>query len=54
MTFNFTLTPIIFFRGTGDCASIDWTFLGLTLPQLGLISFVLFGVYAVYLFRVGR
>src|SRR6478672_11619700 len=21
------------FRGTGDCAAIDWTFLGLTLPQ---------------------
>jgi len=39
------------FRGTGDCAAIDWTFLGLTLPQLGLISFVLFGAYAVFLFR---
>lgn len=39
------------FRGTGDCAAIDWTFLGLTLPQLGLISFILFGAYAVLLFR---
>ncbi len=44
----------LLFRGTGDCAAIDWTFLGLTLPQLGLISFVLFGAYAVYLLRVGR
>lgn len=42
------------FRGTGDCAAIDWTFLGLTLPQLGLISFVLFGAYAVFLFRARR
>lgn len=42
------------FRGTGDCAAIDWTFLGLTLPQLGLISFVLFGAYAVVLFRAQR
>ncbi|MGQ2966081.1 disulfide bond formation protein B [Methylophilus sp.] len=42
------------FRGTGDCAAIDWTLLGLTLPQLGLISFVLFGSYAVFLFCVRR
>lgn len=39
----------LLFRGTGDCAAIDWTFLGLTLPQQALIAFVLFGVYAVYL-----
>lgn len=42
------------FRGTGDCAAIDWTFLGLTLPQLGLISFILFAVYAGWLFRSRR
>lgn len=42
------------FRGTGDCAAIDWTLLGLTLPQLGLISFVLFGLYAVFLFGARR
>ncbi|MGB7816575.1 MAG: disulfide bond formation protein B [Methylotenera sp.] len=40
------------FRGTGDCAAIDWTFLGLTLPQLGLIAFIGFGVYAVYLAKI--
>ncbi len=39
----------LLFRGTGDCAAIDWTFLGLTLPQLGLISFLSFAVYAIYL-----
>lgn len=37
------------FKGTGDCAAIDWTFLGLTIPQLSLIAFVGFGIYAVYL-----
>jgi disulfide bond formation protein DsbB len=41
----------LIFRGTGDCAAIDWTFLGLTLPQLGLISFVLFAAYAIWLIR---
>lgn len=39
----------LLFRGTGDCAAIEWTFLGLTLPQLGLISFLSFAAYAIYL-----
>ncbi len=39
----------LLFRGTGDCAAIDWTFLGLSLPQLGLISFLAFAAYAIYL-----
>ena len=37
------------FRGTGDCASIDWTFLGLSIPQLALIAFVSIAAYAVLL-----
>ena len=37
------------FRGTGDCAAIDWTFLGLSLPQLSLIAFIGFAAYAIYL-----
>lgn len=41
----------LLFRGTGDCAAIDWTFLGLTLPQLGLIAFLGFTAYAVWLFK---
>ena len=44
----------LLFRGTGDCAAIDWTFLGLTLPQLGLISFVGLVVYAIYLLRLNQ
>ena len=48
---NFPLEKMfkLIFKGTGDCAAIDWTLLGLTLPQLALISFVAFGVYAFYL-----
>ncbi|MDO9204710.1 disulfide bond formation protein B [Methylotenera sp.] len=42
------------FRGTGDCAAIDWTFLGLSLPQLGLIAFVSFGIYAIYLANLNK
>ena len=34
------------FNGTGDCATIDWTFLGFTIPQLALMSFVSLVVYA--------
>ena len=37
------------FRGTGDCAAIDWTFLGITIPQLALMTFIGFAGYAVYL-----
>jgi protein dithiol:quinone oxidoreductase len=50
---NFPLEKMfkLIFKGTGDCAAIDWTFLGLTLPQLALISFIAFGIYAVYLFK---
>lgn len=44
----------LIFKGTGDCAAIDWTFLGLTLPQLGLISFIGFGIYAVYLYKINQ
>lgn len=42
------------FRGTGDCAAIDWTFLGLTLPQLSLIAFIGFGLFAIYLAALNR
>jgi len=53
---NFPLEKALklIFRGTGDCAAIDWTFLGLTLPQLALISFAVFGVYAIYLLKLNK
>jgi protein dithiol:quinone oxidoreductase len=50
---NFPLEKMfkLIFKGTGDCAAIDWTFLGLTLPQLGLISFIGFGIYSILLLK---
>ena len=37
------------FRGTGDCAAIDWTYLGLSIPQMALITFIGFTGFALYL-----
>ncbi|MCP5419808.1 MAG: disulfide bond formation protein B [Gammaproteobacteria bacterium] len=34
-------------RGTGDCAEIQWTFLGLTIPELTLIAFIALGLFGV-------
>ncbi len=49
---NFPLEKALslLFKGTGDCAEIDWVFYGLTLPQLALIAFVGFGFYAIFLY----
>lgn len=41
----------LIFRGTGDCAAIDWTLFGLSLPQLALICYVFFAFYAIYLYK---
>ena len=53
---NFPLQKALtlIFRGTGDCAAIDWTFLGLSLPQLALISYAGFAVYAIWLLKSNK
>ena len=35
--------------GSGECARVDWTFLGITMPQWSLLWFVLLALWAVYL-----
>lgn len=35
------------FTGSGECAEIDWTFLGLSMPAWTLIAFVVLGAWAV-------
>ena len=50
--FPFSKALNLLFKGTGDCSHIDWTFLGLTIPELALIGFILFFVYSVLLFRM--
>lgn len=37
------------FKGTGECSTVDWTFLGFSMPQLALASFVVLALYAVLL-----
>jgi disulfide bond formation protein DsbB len=34
------------FEANGDCASVTWTFLGLSVPELSLIAFVLLSALA--------
>lgn len=52
--FPFKKAVQLVFRGTGDCAAIDWTLLGLTIPQLSLIAFISFAVFAVISYRCFR
>ena len=51
-TEDLTRQATLVFKGTGDCAAIDWTFLGLSLPQLALIADLAFAVYAIYLYKI--
>ena len=44
-------TPTLIKRvltGSGDCGTVDWTFLGLSMPGWSLLWFVLLGVLALY------
>ncbi len=36
------------FKGSGECAVVDWTFLGLSLPTWTLLAFVGLGVVALW------
>jgi len=40
--------PMIF-KGSGDCAAIDWTFLGLTIANWSFLNFGLVGVVGLVL-----
>jgi disulfide bond formation protein DsbB len=35
--------------GTGECAKVDWTFLGLSIAEWSLACFVVLGLYAAWL-----
>lgn len=41
-------------RGDGNCAVIDWTFLGVSLPGWTLVAFIGLGIYAVFAPVVAR
>lgn len=38
----------IVFGGTGECAEVSWTFLGLSIPGWTLVAFVCFAIVAVF------
>lgn len=51
-TFPFTEAVAVLFRGDGNCAEVDWEFLGLSMPGWVLLAFVaLFLVNAWQLMR---
>lgn len=39
-TFPFTEAVSVLFRGDGNCAEVDWAFLGLSMPGWVLVAFV--------------
>ncbi len=41
-------------RGTGDCAEVGWTFLGISLPGWSLLGFIALAVLAVLQLRAGN
>ena len=50
---SFPLTEVLpmIFRGAGDCSAIDWTFLGLSIANWSLVSFVFtlaFGLHLIF------
>lgn len=47
--FPFSKAVELIFKGTGECSAIDWRFLGLTIPELSLLAFLLLGGYALAL-----
>lgn len=48
---NFPLSKAlsVIFHGSGECAKIDWTLLGITLPQMTLAAFALLLLWELYL-----
>jgi disulfide bond formation protein DsbB len=37
------------FAGSGSCSKVDWTFLGLSIPEWTLVWFLLFAATAVWI-----
>lgn len=53
---NLPLTAVIrkVFIGSGDCAVVDWRFLGMPMPFWTLLWYVLLGAWAVHALRARR
>ncbi|MEE9334488.1 MAG: disulfide bond formation protein B [Granulosicoccaceae bacterium] len=46
----FLRTLELLFKGDGNCAEVDWTFLGLSMASWSLLMFVLVAVVSIWLF----
>ena len=48
---NFPLSQALpkIFTGTGSCSKVDWTMMGLSIPEWALVWFVIFAVAAAWL-----
>jgi len=44
----------LIFKGTGECSAIDWTLLGLTIPEWSLVAFLGLAAYALLLLFLNR
>lgn len=42
------------FQGSGECAEVVWTFMGLSIPELSVIAFNLFLLYSLKLLFLAR
>jgi disulfide bond formation protein DsbB len=42
------------FKGSGECAEVSWTLIGLSIPEWSLIIFILFLAYSLKLLFLGR
>jgi protein dithiol:quinone oxidoreductase len=53
---NFPLSRTLrtLFAGTGECAAVDWTFLGLSIAEWSLVWFAALFLYALWLARGRR
>jgi len=52
--FPLTETLSMVFRGSGECAEVQWTFLALSIPEWTLIVFAAVALFAVYLLSTPR
>lgn len=46
--FSFSETLQMVFTGSGECADVDWSFLGLSMPAWVLICFVVLGAFGAW------
>ena len=42
------------FQGSGECAEVVWTFMGLSIPELSIIAFIIFLLYSLKLMFLAR